>query len=332
MVQSRGAGAGRYRDAEITPQALSAVGELLDGCPKHVLDDHDARVAGNDDAFRRECPVRYVPRVLVQHRDRRHDLPHQAQGRVDVQIDLAGAGDLEDSGKPRADGAFRDDTERRAVVEPIDAPCARVERVAEVREPADPLAKHELEGGRREELGAEAQDFEGLWNRRVRHLEADSKTIGEIGSRSARRGVCGRLHRWSGAAALGPRCRAVQPADQREIRRNRAGRLGIREIAPWTWRRTWRGDYKAVGVRRSGSRRPDAPRGERPTLRAWQPLAVALPRITDGWAHVIWCFFRFRRAPRRVESCSRSSDSSGRLAAGRACGGPVSNGRCRQRH
>ena len=85
----------RHGHTQVLPQPLAAVGERLDGRAEHVLDQHHARVGRDDDALGRQRAVADVARVLMEHRDGRHDLPKQAQGGVDVEIEFDVRRDLE---------------------------------------------------------------------------------------------------------------------------------------------------------------------------------------------------------------------------------------------
>ena len=107
-------GARRHRDAELLPQPLAAELQLLDRGAEHVLDDHQPRVRRHDEPLRRDQTVRDVARVLVQHGDRRHQLPDQAERGVDVELQVALVRDAQDVGEPRAFDVIGHDRERRA--------------------------------------------------------------------------------------------------------------------------------------------------------------------------------------------------------------------------
>jgi hypothetical protein len=66
----------------------------------HVLDHNQACAGGDDQAFGRDRAVRDVRHVLVQHRDRRHELAQQAECRVDVQCHVGGFREPQDLRQP----------------------------------------------------------------------------------------------------------------------------------------------------------------------------------------------------------------------------------------
>ena len=111
MIEARQPGARRHRDAELLPQPIAAELQLLDGGAEHVLDDDQARVRRDDQPFGRDQAVRDVARVLVQQRDRRHELANQAERRVDVELQVALVRDAQDVGQPRAFDVIRHDRE-----------------------------------------------------------------------------------------------------------------------------------------------------------------------------------------------------------------------------
>ena len=204
MVQARGACPRRDGDAQVLPQPLPAVGKRLDGCAEHVLDEHDARVGRHQDAFRGQRAVADVARVLVKHRDGGDNLSQQAQRGVDVQVEIEGVRDLENSRQPRALDRVADQRERGAVVEPIYTADARIVGVTEVGKSTDPFAEGEIKARRGDQRVLQPQRLDELGARRF--ARALAEPIGETGSRGAVRQHlccgCGCHFRWSGAVSV----------------------------------------------------------------------------------------------------------------------------------
>ena len=96
MIEARQAGARRHRDAELLPQPIAAELQLFDGRRHHVLDDHQARMRGDDHALGRDQSVRDFARVLVQQRHGGNELADQAQRGVDVELQVALVRDTQD--------------------------------------------------------------------------------------------------------------------------------------------------------------------------------------------------------------------------------------------
>ena len=67
----------------------------------------------DDQALGRDQPVRDIARVFVQHRNGRHQLSNEAQGGVDIELQLLLLRDAQNVRQPRAFEMIRDDRERR---------------------------------------------------------------------------------------------------------------------------------------------------------------------------------------------------------------------------
>ena len=177
MIEPRRAGALRQRDAEFLPQLLAGVLELLDGGAEHVLGDHEPRVRRHDQALRPDQAVRDVARVLVQERDRGHQLANEAQRRVDVELQVPLGRDAQNLGQPRPLDVVRHDRETARIA--IDAADARVVCVTEVGEARRAFAQRELERRNRQERGPQAEDLKQVAGRVVDRDDAIPQTIGE---------------------------------------------------------------------------------------------------------------------------------------------------------
>ena len=81
----------------------------------------------------------------MQHRDGRHNLPQQAQGGVDIEVEVERVRDLENPRQPRPVDGVAHQGQRRAAVDPIDLAHAGVVGMPEVGQPAHPFAKGEVE-------------------------------------------------------------------------------------------------------------------------------------------------------------------------------------------
>ena len=163
MIEARQAGARRHRDAELLPQPIAAELQLLDGGRHDVLDDHQARMRGDDHALGRDQSVRDFARVLVQQRHGGNELADQAQRGVDVELQVALVRDTQDVGEARAFDVVRDDGQSRSgYLHAIDAPNPRVVGVAEVRQPRRPFAQRELERRHRRQRRPDAKNLQQL--------------------------------------------------------------------------------------------------------------------------------------------------------------------------
>ena len=87
---------------------------------------------------------------LVQRRDRRNELPHDAERGVDVETDPVTLGNREHVREARAPRLIRDDCERRPALEPIDSPHACKAGMPELRELRDALAQGRFEASGQE--------------------------------------------------------------------------------------------------------------------------------------------------------------------------------------
>ena len=85
---------GRH-DVEIAPQLAARQAQLLDRGTDHVLGDDDSGVGCDEDALGRDRAVRGTVRSVVQRRDRRNELPHDAQCRVDIELESMALGNRE---------------------------------------------------------------------------------------------------------------------------------------------------------------------------------------------------------------------------------------------
>ena len=180
MIEARQPGARRHGDAEVLPQPIAAELQLLDRGAEHVLDDDEPRVRRHDEPFGRQEAVRDVARVLVEHGDRRHELPNQAERRVDVELQAALVRDAQDVGEPRALDVVRHDRQRRGGRHPaVDAAHARVVGVAEIREARGALAQRELERRHGEQRRAQPENLQQLTRGAVGGHHAFADAVGE---------------------------------------------------------------------------------------------------------------------------------------------------------
>ena len=124
--------------------------------------------------------MRDVARVLVEHGDRRHELPDQAERRVDVELQAALVRDAQDVGEPRALDVVRHNRERRGGRHAaVDAAHAGVVGVAEIRKARGALAQREFERRHREERGAEPEDLQQLARGAIGGHHAFADPVGE---------------------------------------------------------------------------------------------------------------------------------------------------------
>ena len=169
MIEARQTGARRHRDAELLPQSIAAELQLLDRRAEHVLDDDEAGVRRDDQPLGRDQSVRDIARVLVQHGDRGHQLPNEAERGVDIELQLLLLRNAQDVRQPRAFEMIGDDRERRGRRHrAIDAADAGVVGVPEVRQARGALAQRELE--RRDGESAPGAAAESGAARRSRRL------------------------------------------------------------------------------------------------------------------------------------------------------------------
>ena len=85
MIEPGDAGARRHRDPQVVPQPLARELQLLHRRSEHVLDDDEAGARRDDQPLGRDEAVRDVACILVQQRDRGHELAQQAQRRVEIE-------------------------------------------------------------------------------------------------------------------------------------------------------------------------------------------------------------------------------------------------------
>jgi hypothetical protein len=115
----------------------------------------------------------------VQHGDGGHELPNEAQRRIDIELQSTLAGDAQNLRQPRAFDMIRDDGERAVRLHAIDAAHARVVRVSKVHEPRGPLAQRELERRHGRQRRPQPQDLQQLAGGGIRSDHAFAKTVGE---------------------------------------------------------------------------------------------------------------------------------------------------------
>ncbi len=97
---------------------------------------------------------------LVEPRNRRHDLPDEADCGIDVEIQSPRRGACEQFRETEALQPVGYQTERGIPVdEPLHRPRLREVRMAELRKAAHAFAQRELEGRHLREIGADAQEF-----------------------------------------------------------------------------------------------------------------------------------------------------------------------------
>ena len=152
----------RQGDAEVLPVALRRETQLLERGAEHVLGDDDARVAGDEDALRRQRAVAGAP-LLVQRGDGGGDLPDDAERGIDLDGNQALVGDGQHLRQADALDVVRG--QRQAQRRPghvHDAAGARERVVVEAREPGQALAQRGFERRVRRELAVEKQDAERL--------------------------------------------------------------------------------------------------------------------------------------------------------------------------
>ena len=180
MIEARQAGARRHGDPEILPQPIAAELQLLDRGAQHVLGDDEPRVRCHDEPLGRQQAVRDVARVLVQHRNRGHELANQAQRRVDVELQAALVRDAQDVGEPRALDVVRHNRQGRdGRHAAVDAAHARVVGVAEIRKARGALAQRELERRHGEQRRSQPENLQQLPSRAVGRDHALADTVGE---------------------------------------------------------------------------------------------------------------------------------------------------------
>ena len=181
----------RHRDAQVAPVSVGRIFQLGNGRSQHVLDHDDARGRRDDDALRRDRAVGNLGRVLVQHRDRRHQLAQQAQGGVDVECHLGALGVREHLREAHARRGLGDEREGGlGVLEPLDAPDPRVAGVPERRQVADPLPQRELERRHRRQLAAQAEDLDRFVLGPVGDVMTVTETVLKRHRRSAAADAC----------------------------------------------------------------------------------------------------------------------------------------------
>ena len=183
VVEPRDAGARRHRHAQVLPQPLAAVAELLDRRAEHVLDDHDARAGVMTMRSGASAPCETSRAFWWSIAIAGHELADEAQRGVDVQIETRRARPPRGCATAARPAGLSET--RPSVVPPssaVDAADARVVGVAEVGQPADPLAEHELEGLRADAARVSMRrNLEGLAAPSGRRGGADSEPVGELG-------------------------------------------------------------------------------------------------------------------------------------------------------
>ena len=139
--------------------------------------DHQSRVGRDDQPFRRHQAVRDVTSILVEQRDRRHELTNQAERRAQIEMESPLGGHPQNVREPRAFDVIRNDREAARMT--IDAPDPRVVGVPEVRQPGGALAQRELERRHRQQLRSQAENLQQIAARSVHGHDAVAETIGE---------------------------------------------------------------------------------------------------------------------------------------------------------
>ncbi len=178
MIEPRHAGAWRHRDSELLPEPIAAELQLLDGCRQHVLDDHEARVRRHDQPLRSDETVRDLARVLMQQRDRRHELANQAECRVDVELEVALVRHPQHVGQSRTFNVIRHDREPGAGhLDTIDTSHTRVVGMSEVRQPGSAFAQREFERRHCRQRRPDAKNLQQLAGRAVRGDDALAKAV-----------------------------------------------------------------------------------------------------------------------------------------------------------
>jgi hypothetical protein len=142
-----------------------------------VLDDDHPGAGRDDQPFGREQAVGDVARILVQQRDRRHQLAKQAQRRVQIDLETALGGDAQHVGEPDALDVVGDNRQARRV--PVDAAHARIVGVPEIREASRALTQRELERRYRQELRPHPEDLEQIACGRVDCDDAVAESVAE---------------------------------------------------------------------------------------------------------------------------------------------------------
>ncbi|PYR33672.1 MAG: hypothetical protein DMF93_24805 [Acidobacteria bacterium] len=226
MIERRGPARAGQRHAQLLPVAFARELQLAERGAEHVLDHHDARGRRDDDPLGRDRAVRDVARLFVQHRHRGHDLPQQAERRVDVERHGRMLGEREHLGEAHAGGDVGDEDERRRrILEPFDAADVRVAAVPERAQMADALAQRELEGGDRRQLAAQAQELDRLVPHWIGRPPPHAKTVRE-GLWRWRANVCrGWFHtrRGCGNCAVAGRLRRLRKFAVRALRITQCG-------------------------------------------------------------------------------------------------------------
>ena len=142
-----------------------------------MLRDHESRVRGDDQTFRGNGAVGDITGILVEQRDRRHQLPNQAQCRVQVERQPPLRRDPQDLRQPRSLGMIRHDGEPAGLT--IDAAHARVIGVPEVGQARRALPQGELERRDREQLRPQAENLQQVPRGAVDRDHASTETVGE---------------------------------------------------------------------------------------------------------------------------------------------------------
>ncbi len=145
-----------------------------------MLHDHQSRVRRHHEALGRNQPVRDLAGVLVQQRHRRHELPDEAERRVDVELKAPLVRDAQDVREPRPLDVVRDDGEAGPWdLDSIDATDARVVGVSEVGQSRRALAQCELEGWHGRQGGPNPEDLQELAGRAVCRDDTFAEPVAE---------------------------------------------------------------------------------------------------------------------------------------------------------
>jgi len=160
-----------------------------------VLDDDQASVRRDDDAFGTERAVRRVGRLLVERRHRGDELPDEAQGRIAVEHDVVFRGRGEKLGDAHARLRIGDERQRASgIAQTLDGADLGKVWMTETRESADALAECEFERGNGCEFAPQAEDIEGVPPGGSDDAPAFAERIAEHHRRRRRRAGSGWIH------------------------------------------------------------------------------------------------------------------------------------------
>ena len=109
--------------------------------PEHVLDDRQPALGRDNDAVDAEHAMGKAGTVLLQHHERRRELPDQCSRACRTSCLL------EDLGEPLARRVVGDDREALPALQELDGPNAGEGRMLELAEASHALAQRRLEAG-----------------------------------------------------------------------------------------------------------------------------------------------------------------------------------------